>query len=389
MNPRVGFFVGWALLVQFLTGFPATCSAIGQYAQAIVPEGTALTIETKWITLALISIAALIHLFGIRLAALLNDAGVLAEILGSLAVAVVLVALFAPGHPQGMRQFFETTAYPSGLPGGVAGFALSLLMGAWCLTGFEAAADLAEETRRPAAVVPRAVVLSLVSSALGGLLMLAGFLFAMPDLAAAQASQTPLSDILMTRLGPGVTRAAMLVVFVSIFACALASLASATRLLFSMARDNMLPGSGWLKQVHPKRATPSAAIAVVWVLASLVVLALERIEIIASVSTLAAYLGYSGIVWGAIRGLRGRQASAGFRLGRWRGLVGPLALVWVVSLLVALSVPVLDPEVGRLPQKVFVGALLAGAAVYVLLIRGRIARGEAGPPLPEAARGNS
>jgi amino acid transporter len=39
--------------------------------------------------------------------------------------------------------------------------ALSSLMGAWCLTGFEAAADLAEETRQPRRTIPRAMILSL------------------------------------------------------------------------------------------------------------------------------------------------------------------------------------------------------------------------------------
>jgi amino acid transporter len=384
LNPRIGFFVGWALLAQFMTGFPGICSAIGQYAEALLAPGTGLPVSSKWITLGLITVAALIHLFGIRLAAILNDAGVIAEIAGSLTIALVLLVMFGRNHPAPARLFMETTAYPSGLPGGLRGFAVSLLMGAWCLTGFEAAADLAEETHRPATVVPRAVVWSLVSSSFGGLLMLAGFLLAMPDLRAVQASSTPLFDILLARLGPSIARVVMLVVFVSIFACALASLGSATRLLFSMARDNMLPASSWLKRVHPKRATPTTAIVLVWFISCIVVLSLERLEIITSVSAIATYIGYAGIIVAAMRGMRGKQGSPGFSLGRWRPVVGPVALAWVVCLIAALTVPVADPAVGRLPSKVIVGVLAAGSAVYYFLIRTRIQRGEAGPPLVSA-----
>ncbi len=380
VNPHFGFFVGWALLVQFMTGFPGICSAMGQYAEALLAPGTRLPVSAKWITLGLISVAALIHLFGIRLAAFFNNAGVIAEIAGSVSVALVLLFLFGRHHPAPARLFVETTAYPSGLPGGLQGFALSLLMGAWCLTGFEAAADLAEETRRPATVVPNAVVWSLVSSSCGGLLMLAAFLLAMPDLKAVQASSTPLSDILLARLGPGVTRVVMLVVFVSIFACALASLASATRLLFSMARDNMLPASSWLRRVHRTRATPTAAIVLVWFVSCVVVLSLERIEIITAISAIATYVGYAGIILAAMRRVRPAQRDFGFTLGGWRAVVDPAALVWVIFLTAALTVPVADPTVGRLPSKVMIGAVVAGLAVYYLLIRARIQRGEAGPP---------
>jgi amino acid transporter len=254
-------------------------------------------------------------------------------------------------------------------------------MSAWCLTGFEAAANLAEETHRPARVIPKAIVWSLVISSLAGLLVLAGFFLAMPNLRAIQASSTPLSDILLARLGPGITRVVMLVVFVSIFSCALASLAMATRLLFVMARDNMLPASSWLKRVHPRRAIPTNAIVLVWFISCVVVLGLKRLEIMTAISAVANYIGYAGITIAAMRGMSGiPNKGSGFNVGRWRSLVGPASLVWVVCLIAALIVPVADPAVGRLPSQVLVGALVAGAVIYYPLIRTRIRRGEAGPP---------
>ena len=377
INPHVGFFIGWSLLIQLMTGFPAACSAIGQYTEALVGPG----VSPKWFTLALVTVAALIHIFGIRLAAFLNDTGVVMEIAGSVAVALVLLVMFGPHHLAPFRLFLDSTAYPSGLPGGVKGFIGSLLMGAWCLTGFEAAANLAEETHRPATVVPKAIMWSLIASSIGGLLILCGFFFAMPNLRAVQASSTPLSDILLARLGPGITRMVMLLVFVAIFACAVASLATETRLLFSMARDNMLPGSSWLKKVHPTRRIPTNCIVLAWVISCIVILrSRRRIEIITCISAVATYIGYAGIIVAGMRGMSSLPKGDGFNLGRWRYLVGPISLAWVAVPIATLASPLANPSLGRLPSQVLVGALIVGVVFYCFLIRTRIRRGQAGPP---------
>ena len=51
-------------------------------------------------------------------------------------------------------------------------FALSILLGAWCLTGFEAAADMSEETKNPKFTVPKSIKYSLVSSGILGLIII-------------------------------------------------------------------------------------------------------------------------------------------------------------------------------------------------------------------------
>ena len=51
-------------------------------------------------------------------------------------------------------------------------FALSILLGAWCLTGFEAAADMSEETKNPKSTVPKSIMYSLVGSGILGLIII-------------------------------------------------------------------------------------------------------------------------------------------------------------------------------------------------------------------------
>jgi amino acid transporter len=380
VNPHYGFFVGWLLLLQFITGFPGVCAALGEYLHAFPGFSSFLPLSSAWLTVCIVSATALIHIFGIRLAALLNDVAVAAEILGSIAVGLLLLALFGFTHPGGLAVLLNTTNVYTGRPGGIAGFSLSLLMGAWCLTGFEAAADMAEETHQPTSIVPKAIMLSELSAGAGGFIMLAGFLFAMPDLAAAQSSDTPLSDILSARLGGHVANTVMILVFVSIFACGLASMAATTRLLFSMARDNMLPGSSLWKSVDGQRGTPIAAIVFVWLISSLVVLGLSKLELITSISAVAGYLGYAGILGAAVYGMRGTPEVPGFSLKRYRLPVGLIALIWSLLLCAALAIPESQPGAGHLPAVATLIGTAAGAVIYFASVRRSILRGTAGPP---------
>ncbi len=391
LGPELGFFTGWLLLLQWVAGLPGICGVVGEYLRAL-PGGHG-GVPMEWITVGVISAAALLNIFSIRLAALWNDAGVITEIAGSLGVALVLLIGYGI-HRSGIAGFLLSHPnYYTGRPAGLRELALSLLVGAWCLTGFEAAADLAEETQEPARVVPKAILNSLLASGIGGIVVLAGFLLAMGDVRAAQGSAAPMLDVLVARLGVKAAEAVLVVVFVSVFACALATLALTSRLLFAMARDRMLPFSDLLKKVDRKRGTPIPAIVFVWALACAVVLWLKRVEVLTSTSVVAGYLAYALIMLAAWRGLK-RLPPADeryFHLGRWGGWTAGAALAWCCGLIAAMTIPEASPGAGHLPAVAAAAGLAVGAGLYFGLVRGRLRRGEAGVPVAEAvaARGVS
>ena len=62
------------------------------------------------------------------------------------------------------------------------------------------------------------------------------------------------------RVSPGVKEIVYLVVFVSQLLCGLATVTSASRMIFAFSRDGGLPGSAALAKVSPKYRTPVAAI---------------------------------------------------------------------------------------------------------------------------------
>lgn len=384
-NAKLGFFTGWLLLLQWFTGLPGICGVVGEYLGGLAKSqgfSTPGWLTVPVITVAVISAAAIIHMFSIRLAAIWNNAGVLTEILGSIGVALVLLWIAGFHPPNGFAFLANHTSYYTGRPAHFTGFVLSLLVGAWCLTGFEAAADLSEETQDPLRVVPRAIVSSLVASGIGGFLMIAGFLLSIRSLHATQASDTPLLDILVSTLGVHAAQFVLLVVFVSVFACALASLALTSRLLFSMARDNMFPFSKLLSRVNARHGTPIPAIVFVWFVSSAVVVLLKRLELFTSVSVVAGYLAYASILFAALRGLRGKTGRH-FRLGKWRTPVGAAALLWCLFIIGAMTIPESEPGAGHTPAIASSVGIAVGIAVYFMVIRGRLKRGEAGVPRQE------
>jgi amino acid transporter len=204
-----------------------------------------------------------------------------------------------------------------------------------------------------------------------------------PDLAIAQRSESPLHATLQLTLGTAGTIPVLAVAGVAVFACGLASMAAASRLLFAMARDRMYPASSWLAFVAPGHRTPRNAILFIWAFSSVVVLGLPSLDIITQISAVAGYLGYAGIVLAALRAPAG--ARDGFDLGRGRPWIAAAALVWVLGLVAALTVPP-TPLAGirsqHLPALSSGVAITAGIAIYLGLIRRRLLRGEAGPPLP-------
>jgi amino acid transporter len=384
VNAHYGYFVGWLLLMQFLTGFPGVCHALATVLCTWLLDSSMAVNWIPWVAVAIVTVTALVHLLGIRLVALINDMGVVAELLGVVTVTAALWALYWWGTTTDLGAGVQSTAaLPGGQPG-VSAFALSLLMGAWCLTGFEAAADLAEETHRPKAIIPRVILVAEIGSSLLGAAMLGGLVLNMGSTISANTDDNLVVTVLKDRFGAGWTPLVLSVVSVSILACAVASMAATTRLVFSLARDNMLPGSTRLRVVHPRWQTPAGAILLVWLVSTAVILGLRRLEIITSISAAAGFLGYAGIVWASFRA---RPESGGFSLGRLQNPVRLLALVWTAVVVLALTIPEADSSPGvirHLSAKSTLVVCAVGLACYFGLIRGRIMRGEAGPPRPEA-----
>jgi amino acid transporter len=382
VNPHYGFFVGWLLLIQFITGFPGTSQALAVTLNTML-GGDSSGWTVSFITLAIISSVTVIHLYGIRIVSIVNNLGVYAELLGVALLSGAMTIIWLISGSLNTENLFNSINSISSNSAGFSSFALSLLLGAWCLTGFEAAADLAEETISPRKHVPRAVITSQATAAIAGFLLLILLVLSVSKIGEAQGSSNSLIYILENSIGRRATAMTSIIVMVSIFACAVASMATATRLLFSLSRDNILPFSGFLSKVNEKRQTPQYATIVIWIFSSFAILTFRKIEIITSVGTVAAYLGYSGIMLAGLITKSKNSTTDGFSLGRLKTPVQVLSLTWTVVVVASLTIPETGGVVmglKRLPAVSALVVIFAGVLMYFLSVREKLRSGKAGPP---------
>jgi amino acid transporter len=331
---QLAWWAGWMMIVQFITGMAGVAYALASY---LVPFFGLANTNRNIVaaTVATLLLAALINHFGIRLASLVNDFSVIAEILGTVVIGFLLlgIALVHRIHP--ISYLFSHPAQPRGMAY-LGAFLASSLMSVWTLGGFEAAANVAEETHLPEKRIPVAIILSEVIAVLLGLAVLIGFTLAIPSLDKASHDPTPLLYIIGNYFPNYVVDLALGLVSIAIFACVLANLTTLTRLVWAMARDGQVPASRFLSRVSVHKV-PANAIWVMIPITALFTIWAQVEVVIMAICTFAMYATY-GMVVAAV--LWGKNQRADNRDGQERkGVSRALCiatLAWIVSIIALL-----------------------------------------------------
>ena len=258
--------------------------------------------------------------------------------------------------------------------------ALAALVGIYTLVGFELAADLSEEAVNAGHTVPRAVIWAVVGSGVLGMIALIGFTIAIPDLKAVEQPGLPLLTIGGYWLGSGLTKVFIGFVVFSMFAIIVVGAAAQARLVYSLARDNMLPFSAWFRKVNPRTQTPIIALVVFGVLdiAFMIYgyLQTNAFGTLVAATAIIPYIIYFLITVAYARKRAVLEHVPGdFHLGRWAKPVIGLVLAWTVLVMLILALPA--PFHGS--DKVIAGGAVLAALWYFLVLRGRLRNGTAGP----------
>ncbi len=160
-------------------------------------------------------------------------------------------------------------------------FLLCLLLPVYTITGYDASAHTSEETRNAAVSVPKGIVNAVIWSSLVGWVMICAIMLAVPDMAAGAAQGGAVFFKTMEAIMP---QSLTLIIYVGILIaqliCGLATVTSASRMLFAFSRDDGMPvGSKALATVSPKYRTPVTAIWTAAVLSVLYVLLAMSIKL--------------------------------------------------------------------------------------------------------------
>ena len=381
VNSHYGWFVGWAGLMAFTPGF--TGLNLGLAPILMQRLGIEITSTSTLVVVVAITVSQLaINLAGVRIASRINNVAAFTAELGlSIVLTLILLIVGFVTNPVQSIGFLGTSSVSSAdFPVAIL---LSGLLAIWVLTGFEGAADLAEETKLATRAVPRAVVTSLAVSIVIGFFMIVALTINIDDLAATTGAPVPIVHILESALGETGALIFVVVAMVALYAGGLANMAAASRLMFSLSRDKMLPGSTYLSKVSPTTHSPSSALIVVTILSVVLVsigtyVASSTMSLIVGMAAVGYYAVYAltiaAVIYAAAKGRLPDKTT--FSLGRWSTPIRWVALIWSTFVVGELVIPSANQQTAMMAGLFFV---IAGIW-YGARLRSQLNRGEAGIP---------
>ncbi|ABO59551.1 APC family permease (plasmid) [Burkholderia vietnamiensis] len=315
LGRTLGFAVGWVLLLDYFFIPMVICLLTATGLSTLDPN------VPFWVWVVGVAIlSTVINALGITVTDRVN------LVIMALQLVMVVAILYLC-----VRYAFETPSIgtlvsPQPFTNKDTNFSLIMAGAAvacYSFLGFDAISTLSEETVDPRRSIPRAIF---IATLLGGAIFLATAYFMMlvhPSLKFA-SEDTAAYEIAGQIGGPFFKTVFTLVVTIAFFAAGLCAHASASRLLYVMGRDNVLPSVGF-SYLHPVFKTPIINICLVGV----VMLIAARLDIATSTSFInfGAFTAFCAVnLCVVVHILRNRGNDSGGKLSAAAlALVGALA----------------------------------------------------------------
>ncbi len=340
---RSGFYTGWLNLVGLIAILASVAYGCALFLNITLTGylwkgwgdqfgGDSLK-QTFALFVVILLLATLANVFSSHLLARINNISVWWHVAGAAAVVLILVIL--PDHHQGLSFVFTERFNNSGFGNGTHSgptfwlyvLPLGFLLTQYTITGYDACAHLSEETDSAALSAAKGIWRSIFYSAIGGWILLLGFLFA-----ATQLSYIDSADPNVNPYGAGTAAAiissalaskwAATIFIISTagqFFCTVACMTSCSRMIFAFSRDGAIPGSGLWRKVNATRVPVNAVLlgGVVSLLITLPALykspsgAPTAFYAVVSIGVIGLYVAFAIPIW-----LRLRQGDA-FQNGPW------------------------------------------------------------------------
>jgi amino acid transporter len=283
-GPKVGFVTGVMLFGAYVLLLPFQMSFFGTFVSDYL-AGQGVHIAWQWFAVALIAFTVIITAIGLTPSL---RAGLLFLTFEILVFGIVALVILVNGGADGLSlKPFD----PSESALGFSGIIYGLVFAIFAFVGFESATTLGEEAHEPRRTIPRAVMVTTLVIGLFYTLLIysgvIGFGLTPKGLHALQTDGTPFDTLARQFSGAFLGTLSIIAVMTSFIALNLVTVTAASRMIFSMGRDRMLPS--WFDHVN-HRGAPNRAIVAVGVFALAVVLILGSIYAPSDLASWAAYI---------------------------------------------------------------------------------------------------
>lgn len=305
-GPLVSFQAGWLYYVARITALAANANVFATYLASLwpafgTPIGRAATIA------ALIAAITAINMVGVRRAIRLLDLLTLLK-----ALPLIILALW------GLAWSAGSWPAPGPMPE-ISALEAAALIILYAFVGFENSVVPADETADARKTIPRALIVTLISTAMIYFLIQFAYVAVMP---AGPAPDAPLAAFAEALIGPAGALILTLTALASIAGNVAGSMTATPRVTYALANQGSLPR--WFGAIHERWATPAHSILFMG-LAGVALGVTGSFVWLAIVSTLARLVVYA-ISISALP--KTEQAGA----GTWAMIVAALAVcLWAAA----------------------------------------------------------
>ncbi len=369
-SPLLTFFITICMLSANMAAVGSLASGFVRYFSGLVGLGEEAIWAAAIVAVIFVAIITVINLIGISESVVANVVMTFIELSGLVIVITIGVIALVQGvnDPSVLLQFATEGGAGNAVLAVLAGVSLAF----FAMTGFENAANVAEETIDPSHAFPRALI--------GGMLT-AGVVYVLVSISAALA--VPISTLAGNTLLEVINAdlffipaTIMLFVFgiiamIAISNTALVTVVAQSRILYGMARENVVPAV--FAKVHPVRRSPYVALLFGGVIVSAMLIigaairstqsdlpAEEQLDIVDRLATITVVflLFIYALVIVACLKLRGKDEGPGVYRANT-----PLLIVGIIGNLAVLAYTLIDD-----PAALFwvAGLLAVGGVLYLV-----------------------
>lgn len=349
----LSYIVGWLCFTGWQCAITSITFLAGTIIQGLIVLNNPDYVYERWHgTLLIIAITVFAILFNTVLAKrlpMVEGLLLVLHVLGLFAIIITLWVLAPTADAYTVwTQFTNAGNWNSDGTATMVGLLSPIIS----MIGFDCAVHMSEEVKDAGHTLPRAMLWSVGFNAALGFLMAVTLCFTLGDVDAILATATGYPFIAVffnaTQSYAG-TNILTLILILTLTSAAIAEVATASRQLWSFARDKGIPGYTWIAHITPGWNIPLNAVLISLLVTSLLSLinigstaALDAILALTTCALLTSYMIVIGCV--LLKRIRGQPLpSSRFSLGRWGMLVNILAMCYLAPIFIFSFFPAATP----------------------------------------------
>ena len=332
-----GWFAGWAYMWTLLIAMATVAIAAAGFIANVIGIDNPTGAQKAWIALVVLVLGTIVNLAGRMVLKVFMVASIIAEIVGSLGLGTWLL-FFHQRNPIGVL-FDGSTGLAKGTDYlSVSGpFLLAMVFIGFSFVGFESAGAIAEEVSEPRKNLPKAILFALIFIAVVVMYTSLALILAVPDLDAVRSGKVadPVNFTLTSQLGSQIAKPVEILFVIGFLASFLALQTSASRMIWSFARDRALPASQMLSRLSRRQRQPVGPLLITMVVGAALFLLSNVAE---NIYTLMLNFTSGGfflsflfpLVGFVVVNLRGRWRAGPFTLGKATIPLAVVAVIWAI-----------------------------------------------------------